>query len=83
MTVYKKVDVVTVGAGLTASILAWRLTAKGKQVVSLEQGPSRWTDPDFVHNHDSLRYSVRKAMMHPVHRETWTWRFWKLSSTRC
>jgi gluconate 2-dehydrogenase alpha chain len=74
MAVMKKVDVVTVGAGLTASILAWRLTKKGKRVVSLEQGPSRWTNPDFLHNHDSLRYSVRKGMMHPVHRETWTWR---------
>lgn len=74
MTVFKKVDVVTVGAGLTASILAWKLTAKGKTVVSLEQGPSRFANPDFEQNHDSLRYSVRKAMMFPVHRETWTWR---------
>lgn len=74
MPVHKKVDVVTVGAGWTAAILAWKLTEAGYNVVSIEQGPWRWGNPDFAHNHDSLRYSVRKAMMHDISKESWTWR---------
>jgi len=35
----QKVDVVTVGAGLVAGIMAYHLTNAGMQVVSLEQGP--------------------------------------------
>ena len=70
----RKVDVVTVGAGWTAGILAWRFTQAGLRVTSLEQGPTRWTTPDFEHNHDALRYSIRKAMMVNLARETWTWR---------
>ncbi len=71
---YDKVDVVTVGGGLTSNILGWKLTEAGLRVVALEQGPWRWADPDFTHNHDSLRYSVRKEMMFNLSRETWTWR---------
>lgn len=74
MTVFRKVDVVTVGAGWTAGILAWKLTAAGLRVVSLEQGPSRWATPDFAHNHDTLRYMIRKAMMVNLQKESWTWR---------
>ena len=37
----EKVDVVTVGAGWTAGILAQQLTAEGLKVVSLEQGENR------------------------------------------
>ncbi len=74
MPVHPKVDVVTVGAGWTAGIMAWRLSAAGLKVVSLEQGPARWADPDFIHNHDSLRYMIRKAMMVNLDKETWTWR---------
>jgi gluconate 2-dehydrogenase alpha chain len=74
MTTHKKVDVVTVGAGWTAGILAQKLTAAGYDVVSLERGPERWADPDFTHNHDSLRYSMRYEMMVDISRETWTWR---------
>ena len=43
-------------------------------MVALEQGTHRWTYPDFAHDHDSLRYSVRYAMMVDLARETWTWR---------
>ena len=71
---HKKVDVVTVGAGWTAAILAAKLCPAGYDMVSLEQGASRWTYPDFAHDHDSLRYSVRYAMMVDLARETWTWR---------
>jgi gluconate 2-dehydrogenase alpha chain len=74
MAKQKKVDVVTVGAGWTAAIMAWKLTEAGYNVVSLEQGPARWADPDFAWNHDSLRYSTRKAMMHNLTKESWTWR---------
>jgi len=72
----KKVDVVTVGAGFTAGILAQQLTAAGYSVVSLEQGPVRMTDPDFEapYEHDELRYQVRRDMMVDLQRETWTWR---------
>ncbi len=74
MAVQNKVDVVMVGAGWTAAILAWKLTALGLRVVSLEQGPQRWTDPDFEHDHDPLRYHSRHAMMVNLAQETWTWR---------
>jgi len=70
----RKVDVVTIGGGWTASILAWKLGEAGLRTVSLEQGPERWANPTFEHNHDSLRFSVRKAMMVDISRETWTWR---------
>jgi gluconate 2-dehydrogenase alpha chain len=71
---HPKVDIVTVGAGWTATMLAARLCPHGTEMVSLEQGSSRWAYPDFAHDHDSLRYSVRYAMMVDLARETWTWR---------
>ncbi|HEU5086678.1 MAG TPA: GMC family oxidoreductase, partial [Roseiflexaceae bacterium] len=76
MAVQKKVDIVTIGAGWTAGILAQQLTAQGVglRVVSLELGPARWATPDFEHNHDTLRYSVRRAMMINLANQTWTWR---------
>ncbi len=74
MAVQRHVDVVMVGAGWTAAILAWKLTAVGLRVVSLEQGPTRWASPDFEHNHDTLRFMIRKAMMVNLRRESWTWR---------
>ena len=74
MAVQEKVDVVTIGAGWTAAILAWKLTGEGAKVVSLEQGDERWTATDFQHNHDALRHMVRKSMMANMAKETWTWR---------
>jgi gluconate 2-dehydrogenase alpha chain len=74
MAVQKRVDIVTVGAGWTAGILAQQLTAEGLTVVSLEMGPARWATPDFAHNHDALRYTVRTAMMVNLGEQTWTWR---------
>ena len=71
---HPKVDVVTVGAGWTSGIMGWKLGSAGHTVVAIEQGPARWTQPDFEHNHDGLRYRVRKAMMFNLERETWTWR---------
>ncbi len=74
MATLPKVDVVTVGAGLTAGILAQQLTAAGKTVVSLEQGPTRTTYNNFLHDHDELRYQIRRDMMVDLQNETWTWR---------
>lgn len=69
------VDVVTIGGGFTASILAARiLPSTSHTMVSLEHGAAQWTYPDFAHNHDSLRYSARYAMMNDLSQVTWTWR---------
>jgi gluconate 2-dehydrogenase alpha chain len=73
-TKHAKVDVVTIGAGWTSAIIGAKLCPKGRDVVALEQGPQRWGYPDFAHDHDSLRYSGRYAMMVDLSRETWTWR---------
>lgn len=69
-----RVDVVTIGAGWTAAMLAAKLCPSGTSMVSLEQGQAQWTYPHFAHDHDSLRYSVRYALMVDLQRETWTWR---------
>ncbi|HEX9014328.1 MAG TPA: GMC family oxidoreductase, partial [Anaerolineaceae bacterium] len=53
---------------------AQKLTEAGYRVVSLEMGPIRWTNPDFEHDHDPLRFHVRHAMMVDLANETWTWR---------
>ncbi len=74
MAVQKRVNVVTVGAGWTAAVFAQILTEAGLTVVSIEQGPERWANPDFEHNHDPLRFHSRHAMMVDLRKETWTWR---------
>lgn len=74
MTVHRKVDVVTVGAGWTGGIMAQQLTHAGLRVVSLEQGPSRWTYPDYQHNHDHLAHVKRYRLMVDLAKQTWTWR---------
>jgi len=70
----KHVDVVTVGAGWTAGVLAEQLTRAGLTVVSLERGEIRDTALNFSHDHDELRYQVRRDMMINLQNETWTWR---------
>jgi gluconate 2-dehydrogenase alpha chain len=70
----EKVDVVTVGGGLVAGIMAYQLTQAGLRVVSLEQGPWLTTEQDFSHDHDELRYNQRRELMVDLSRETWTWR---------
>ncbi len=70
----KKVDVVTVGGGFVAGIMAYFLTKAGHEVVSLEQGPWLTTENDFTHDHDELRYNQRREMMVDLSQETWTWR---------
>lgn len=71
---HPKVDMVTIGAGFTAAILASKLTRAGMSVVSLEQGGNQSTYPDFAHNHDWLRFVNRFEMMVRLDRESWTWR---------
>ncbi|MBC8171666.1 MAG: GMC family oxidoreductase [Anaerolineae bacterium] len=74
MTVYPKVDIVTVGAGWTAGIIAQQLTAEGYRVVSIEAGGDRFANPDFAHNHDTLYHMLRTGLMYNLSKETWTWR---------
>ena len=45
------VDVVLVGFGWTASIIAQELTDEGLQVLALERGVDRATVPDFATTH--------------------------------
>jgi gluconate 2-dehydrogenase alpha chain len=70
------VDVVLVGFGWTASIIAQELTDAGVQVLALERGKYRDTVPDFATTHiqDELRYAVRKQIFESPERETLTFR---------
>ncbi|MBC7814201.1 MAG: GMC family oxidoreductase [Burkholderiales bacterium] len=74
MTVFPKVEVVTVGAGWTAGIIAQQLTAEGHRVVSIEAGGDRFANPNFAHNHDTLYHMLRTGLMYNLSKETWTWR---------
>jgi gluconate 2-dehydrogenase alpha chain len=69
-------DVVLVGFGLTASMLAQELTEAGLQVVALERGGFRDTVPDFsvAHIQDEYRYAVRDDLVEEPERETLTFR---------
>src|SRR6266487_263347 len=75
-TKLKPVDVVTVGVGLTGTILAKELTDLGLKVVGLERGGWRDTHPDFEmpQAHDELRYARRHELMQDLSRETLTFR---------
>lgn len=75
-TKLKPVDVVTVGVGLTGTILAKELTDAGLKVVGLERGGYRDTHPDFdlPNTHDELKYAVRHELMQNLARETLTFR---------
>jgi gluconate 2-dehydrogenase alpha chain len=70
------VDVVLVGFGWTASIIAQELTEAGANVLALERGSWRDTVPDFsvTHIQDELRYAVRKEIFEETRRETLTFR---------
>jgi gluconate 2-dehydrogenase alpha chain len=70
------VDVVLVGFGWTAAIVAQELTDAGVQVLALERGEFRDTVPDFATSHiqDELRYAVRKQIFEAPARETLTFR---------
>ena len=70
------VDVVLVGFGWTASIIAQELTDAGLQVLALERGAYRDTVPDFsmAHVQDELRYTIRNQNIEAPERETLTFR---------
>jgi gluconate 2-dehydrogenase alpha chain len=72
----KHVDVVTIGVGLTGSLMALELAKTGLKVVGLERGAARFTVPDFQSPaiHDELRFSIRKAMMQDNVKEAITFR---------
>ncbi|MGE5548403.1 MAG: GMC family oxidoreductase [Solirubrobacterales bacterium] len=72
----KPVDVVLVGVGWTAAILAKELTDAGLTVVGLERGRNRQTVPDFQAPgmHDEVKYAVRHGLMQDTSRETVTFR---------
>jgi len=73
VTKLPKVDVVTIGVGWSAGIIAAELTKKGKKVVGLERGKDRKTE-DYFMAHDELRYAVRHEMMQDLSKETITFR---------
>jgi len=70
------VDVVLVGFGLTASIIAQELTDSGLNVLAIERGAFRDTVPDFATTtiQDELRYAVRNGLFEEPERETLTFR---------
>ena len=70
------VDVVTIGVGLTGSLMALELAKTGLKVVGLERGAARFTVPDFQSPaiHDELRFSIRKGMMQDNVKEAVTFR---------
>jgi len=72
----RPVDVVLVGFGWTAAIIAQELTDAGVQVLALERGEFRDTVPDFATDtiQDKLRYAVRKQIFESPERETLTFR---------
>lgn len=72
----KPVDAVTIGVGMTGSILGHELTKAGLKVVGLERGAERETVPDFQGPamHDELRFAIRKGLMVDAARETFTLR---------
>jgi len=70
------VDVVLVGFGWTAAIMAQELTDEGLEVLALERGGWRDTATDFPTTHapDELRYYWRHDMFLETARETQTFR---------
>ncbi|MCD7098462.1 GMC family oxidoreductase [Stenotrophomonas sp. MMGLT7] len=70
----KKADVVIVGFGWTGAIMARELAEAGLQVVALERGAMRDTQPDGAYPQvlDELTYSIRKKLFQDLSRETVT-----------
>ncbi|MDO9709071.1 GMC family oxidoreductase [Paracraurococcus lichenis] len=69
-----KVDVVFVGFGFTASIIARELKDSPVRMLALERGRPRDTVPDFQSPamHDELAYGVRLGLMQDLAKETVT-----------
>jgi gluconate 2-dehydrogenase alpha chain len=75
-TKLKSVDVVTIGVGLTGTILAQELASTGLKVVGIERGRWRDTEQDFAMPgvHDELKYVRDKELMQDLSKETITFR---------
>ena len=73
-TTRPKVDAVIVGMGWTGAIMAKELTDAGLDVVALERGPDRDTQPDFSYPRvvDELEGSVHRKYLQSLSRETVT-----------
>ncbi|HEY4278279.1 MAG TPA: GMC family oxidoreductase [Conexibacter sp.] len=70
---HPSVDVVAIGAGWTAGILAAELCRAGMRVVALERGRARG-ERDFADDHDELRFAVRSELFQDAAVETQTLR---------
>src|SRR5579871_6284224 len=76
MAVLPKTDVVFVGFGMVGGIIANELGKRTSlNMVALERGPFRTTNPDFLMDHfDEWRYAVQGQLFQDLARETWTMR---------
>jgi gluconate 2-dehydrogenase alpha chain len=76
MATLKSVDAVVIGVGWTGGIVASELTRAGINVVGLERGMYRDTDPDFTvpQVHDELAYGIRYKLFQDAAKETYTFR---------
>ena len=76
MTAIKKkpVDAVLVGFGWTGAIMAMELAEAGLNVLALERGPARDTNPDFAYPRiaDELTYGIRYGLLQNLATETVT-----------
>ena len=75
-TKLREVDVLLVGLGWTGGILAKELSEAGMNVVALERGTMRTTDPNFSVPliRDELRFAIRHGLMQNPSRDTLTFR---------
>lgn len=69
-----RVDAVLVGFGWTGAIMGMELTAAGLQVLALERGEMRDTNPDFSYPRitDELSFGIRGKLFQNLARETVT-----------
>jgi gluconate 2-dehydrogenase alpha chain len=69
-----KVDAVLVGFGWTGAIMGMELTQAGLQVLALERGEMRDTNPDFAFPRitDELTYGIRGKLFQNLAKETVT-----------
>jgi len=76
MATLKSVDALVIGVGWTGGIVANELTKAGLNVVGLERGMYRDTDPDFMipQVHDELEYGIRYKLFQDATKETYTFR---------
>jgi gluconate 2-dehydrogenase alpha chain len=72
----KPVDVVCIGFGMTSAMAAQELTEEGLNVVALERGQWRNTQPDFAYPQmmDELKYGMRHYLQQDLSKSTLTFR---------